>query len=131
MKLGFEDEIGPFALLNRFSDEWIVSRRASILFLVAVPLVLALTPIFFGWVNVSRVTIWTQLFGGLLGALGPIALFFLWFGMWRYWVRLDNSSARKKKIWFAVLLLGLWYGSVLYYFLVYRPQISRKARGGT
>jgi hypothetical protein len=119
--MGF-DQVGPFALLNRFRDDWIVSKRAVTLFLVSVPWILALT-FLFGWVDFTKPTIWMNIVGGVIGVAGPIALFFLWLGMWRYWVRLDRSTPAKKRIWFAILLVGFWYGSILYYFFVYRPQV--------
>jgi hypothetical protein len=122
MKLGF-DGIGPFAFLDWFRDEWLVSQRACRFFLIAVPFVLALTPIFFGWVTVTRVTLWMQFVGGVLGVLGPIAVFFLWLGMWRYWMKLDRSKGPVKRVWFVIMLIGFWYGSILYYFFVYRPQV--------
>ena len=58
---------------------------------------------------------------------GTLALFFLWLGMWRYWARLDCSTRMTKRLWFGVLLFGFWYGSCLYYFLLYRPQVRRAA----
>jgi hypothetical protein len=125
------DEIGPFALLNRFRDDWIVSRQADTLFLVSVPFIVAVTPFFFGWVNITRATVWTQLGGAVVGVLGPISLFFLWFGMWRYWMRLDSSTARTKRLWFVILLIGFWYGSMLYYFCVYRPQVISRVGADT
>lgn len=121
--------IDPFAVFDRFSDEWLVTSWASRLFLLAVPFVLAVTPVFFGWVNIRKPTPVTQVLGGTVGVVGPIALFFLWFGMWRYWVRFDTSGSRSRKVWFVILLVGLWCGSVLYYLLVYRPQISSRADG--
>jgi len=58
-----------------------------------------------------------------------ISMAFLWLGMWRYWVRLDNSGVFTKRIWFVILLFGLCYESCLYYFFVYCPQIARKVNG--
>jgi hypothetical protein len=121
------DQIGPFAFLDSFRDDWIVSRQAARLFLVSVPFILALTPFLFGWVNFTRMTIWMQIAGGVVGVTGPIASFFLWLGMWRYWMRLDRSKALRKRMWFVILLIGFEYGSVLYYFCVYRPQVISRA----
>jgi hypothetical protein len=47
-------------------------------------------------------------------------------GMWRYWLRLDHSAARKKKVWFFILLFGLQVGSTAYFFMVYLPQVNQK-----
>jgi hypothetical protein len=117
------NQLGPFAFLDSYRDDWIVSRQAVRLFLVSVPFILALTPFLFGWVNVSRMTIWMQIAVGVVGVMGPIASFFLWLGMWRYWMRLDRSKALTKRMWFVILLIGFEYGSVLYYFCVYPPQV--------
>jgi len=62
--------------------------------------------------------------------LGVPAAFFLCLGMWRYWVRLDDSNPWAKRAWFFLLLVGLWWASCLYYFLVYLPQVVRKQRSG-
>ncbi len=121
------DQIGPFTFLDRFSDDGIVSQQAARLFLVSVPFTLALTPFLFGWLNISSATIWMQIAGGVVGVVGPIASFFLWFGMWRYWMRVDTSKPIKKLVWFVILLIGFEYGSVLYYFCVYRPQVISRA----
>ena len=60
-------------------------------------------------------------FFGMIGAAGGCLLYF---SMWFYWDRLDESKTSTKRWWFVVLLLGLCYGSCLYYFFVYRPQVS-------
>lgn len=92
---------------------------------------LPLTPVFLGRVDPKSLSFWLRLPLSILGVLGPIALFFLWFGMWRYWVRIDSSKVYAKRLWFVVLLVGFWYGSCLYYFFVYRPQaIQKRGREG-
>src|ERR1700730_3299416 len=112
------DQIGPFVFLDKFRDDWIVSRQAAPLFLVALLFVLAVTPFLFGLVDLTNPNIGMKLGYGIVGVVGPVALFFLWFGMWRFWMRLDRSRARSKRVWFAILLIGFWYGSILYYFFV-------------
>ena len=120
--------IGIWWVPNRLSeDDWLTSSKIAKLFFVSSLLVIALTPVFSG-VDTSKMTFWHRLPWGLLGIVGPIALFFLWFGMWRYWLRLDNSRVWAKRVWFFILLIGFWWGSVLYYFFVYLPQIIRKTR---
>jgi hypothetical protein len=69
---------------------------------------------------------WSRLPWGILGVLGPVAIFFLWFGMWRYWVRIDRTAGWERRKWFIVLLVGFWWGSCLYCMLVYLPQIYGK-----
>jgi len=60
---------------------------------------------------------------GIEAVLGPLSVFFLWIGMWRYWIRIDNSSRREKIISFILLFVGMFYGAVIYYFFVYRSQV--------
>jgi hypothetical protein len=114
----------PSSLLR---DDWLISRRTNMLFLLSAMLVIALTPVFRG-LDTTKMTFWQRLPWGMWGILGPIGLFFLWFGMWQYWVRIDRSSAWSKRTWFFVLLIGFWWGSVLYYFFAYLPHMMRKTR---
>lgn len=111
-----------------FKDEWLVKRSAAKLFFASALLVLTLIPLFFGKVDTSRMSFWARLPWGILWTLAPIAVFFLWAGMWRYWVRIDNASRWTKRIWFVVLLIGFWWGSCLYCFFVYLPQVFRRTR---
>jgi len=113
---------------NWFRDNWLVTRQAATLFLVSTILVIALTPVLLGRVDTKEMLFWARLPWGVLGVLGPVALFFLWFGMWRYWVRIDNASKWVKRMWFLVLLIGFGWGSCLYCFLVYLPQVIRRRR---
>jgi hypothetical protein len=117
------DHIGPFGFYNWFKDDWLVSLRAVKLFLVAAIFVLGTIPIFLGRIDPAKLAIWMRFPLGIEGALGPISIFFLWIGMWRYWIRLDNSSKMAKGVSFFLLLFGMFYGSVIYYFLVYRSQV--------
>jgi len=115
-----------FSPWNWFSDEWLTTRQAAKLFFVATLLVLAVTPQAFGWVNPLKMPMWERIPWSILSMLGVLALFFLWVGMWRYWARLDYSTLATKRIWFFILLFGFWYGSCLYYYCAYRPQVGEK-----
>jgi len=95
------------------------------LFLLAIMFLVLLTPVFLGTLDPAKMPFAMRLLWAIVGIGGTISLFFLWFGMWRYWVRLDGSGVLVKRLWFGVLLFGLWWGSCLYYFFVYRPQIAR------
>ncbi len=113
---------------GRLTDEWFATSRAFLLFFVCSILTLALVPVFLGRISGREASRWLELFWGTIGVLGAPATLFLWIGMWRYWARLDRSSRWAKRLWFTVLLIGFWYGSVLYCYLVYLPQIRGKAR---
>jgi hypothetical protein len=121
----FQGYWGPW---NRFTEGWLVSRQAIRLFLVAAMFVLAVTPIFLGLVDPAKMSLPLRLLWTVVGMVGTISLFFLWLGMWRYWVRLDHSRVLVKRLWFVILLFGLWWGSCLYYFFAYRPQVTRRER---
>jgi hypothetical protein len=76
-----------------YKDEWLVTRGAAKLVLLATVAVIALTAVlFFGKTDTNAMSLAARLPVAVLGVVGPIALFFLWFGMWRYWVRLDRCS---------------------------------------
>ena len=119
---GVPMRVSAFGLWDRFDDEWVLSRQASGLFLVAIVLVLAMTGILMVPPLVREASLGMRLLSTLVGVTGPVAVFFLWLGMWRYWARLDNSTVGTKRLWFVVLLLTFWCGSCLYYFAVYRPR---------
>jgi hypothetical protein len=123
------DSWGPLKLFNRFKDDWIVTRQAAGLFLLSTILVIASAPIFEGHVDIEKMSLWARLPLTTLVIAGIVAIFFLWIGMWRYWVRIDESKAWMKKLSFVVLLLGFWYGSCVYCLAVYLPQVLRKERG--
>lgn len=121
--------IGPFWLPSALlRDDLLVSRAAATLFFVSTILLLALTPVFLSRVDPRGMSFWMKLPWEILAVIAPIGLFFLFFGMWRYWLRIDNSSKWAKRVWFLVLLLGMWYGSALYYFFAYLPQVMRRLR---
>jgi hypothetical protein len=122
------ENIGPSGLWNRFKDDWLITRQASSLFLASTILALALTPAFLGTGVTANVPLWMRIPWGILGIVGPLAVCFLWLGMWRYWVRIDDSAAYAKRLWFVILLLGFWYGSCLYCYFVYLPQVMRTRR---
>jgi hypothetical protein len=113
------------------TEEWLITRRADKLFLLSVILTLALTPIFpLNLIDFTRLSGWSRVPWNLLVIFGTPALFLLWFGMWRYWMLVDDSNRRVKRFWFFVLLLGFWYGSCLYCVTVYRSQIKRMRAAG-
>lgn len=116
---------------NLLRDEWLVSTQASRLFLIAALCVIALLPFFLGLVDPDQMSFWRRLPWGLLGIVGPVSIFFLWIGMWRYWIRIDDSSVWSKRGSFLLLLLGVWYGATIYYFFFYLPQTSQKRNSET
>ena len=117
--------LDPFGLLSRFDDDWFGSREAVVLFsLSAISSIAALA--LFAHIHPANMLSWAQLPLGLVSVAGPVGLALIYFGMWVYWVRLDDSAPWNKRAWFLILLLGPWFGSCLYCFFVYLPQVLRK-----
>jgi len=61
----------------------------------------------------------------LLGAAVAFGGFSLLVGMWFFWVKCDTSPKWQRAVWFVLLLFGFFYGAVLYYFVVYLPEVKR------
>jgi hypothetical protein len=75
----------------------------------------------------STASIWTarlsfQIVGGVLGSVGSLAGLIILFGTLTYLLKCDRSSSRL--LWLAVFLVGASFGSSLYFFVVYRKQVS-------
>jgi hypothetical protein len=108
-------------------DRLLLSPNGSQIYLWASVLALLITPIVFGFVepfSFGAPIVWNLL--GAFGALGAVAIFF---GMWRFWVAHDASQKRTKRVWFFVLLFGLWLGASVYCWSVYLPQAKAFRRG--
>lgn len=115
----------PGSFIWRFiSDEWLVSRRAAWLFAFFSTAVAGMTVALNSSVIPHRgapaAASWAL--GGVLAGFG---IFFVWGGMWRYWIARDPSPRRARRVWFLILFVGIWYGAILYYLAVYLPTIGR------
>lgn len=106
-------------LFRRVSDEWLVSRQASILFAISSILVVATIPLFAVAPRIPSHSSFANLFLGMCGCFCSVSVYFLWGGMWHYWARLDCSARTVRRAWFVVLLFGICYGAALYYLLRY------------
>jgi hypothetical protein len=113
---------------NMFGDEWLTTRRAAKLLFLATLLLPTATVQSFGWANPSDMRMWEKVVWCILAVADVLAILFLWLGMCRYWVRLDDSRAFAKRIWFPVVFFGLWWGAGLYHYCVYLPQVLCKWR---
>jgi len=105
---------------------WLTSSWAAKLLFASTFLVLALYPVFQGWIDPAKMSLLGRIVLTAFCALGTCALLFLWLGMWAYWVWLDDSKTFAKGSWFLILLFGFWYGSCLYCYFVYLPQVIRR-----
>lgn len=111
-------------------DDWLLSRVTAKVFLSAAVCIVALIPVFEGWVSSRNFPGWFQLPWTIIGMVISAGIVFLMLGMWRYWIRIDDSPRAWKRLWFFVLLFGFAYGSTVYCFFVYMPQLNRqRARG--
>jgi hypothetical protein len=122
--------VGIFWLPSRFlHDDWLISKWTNRVFLLSALCVFGLTIEYFLKIDTSKMSFWQRLPFGLTGIVEPFGLIFIWLGMWRYWARLDDSIAWVKRSSFLILLGGFWWGSVIYYFAVYLPQVARRRKG--
>jgi len=69
-----------------------------------------------------------RVLGGALGIVGAPAALILWFGMAEFCLRHDNSPTSDKILWFVVFFATAWFGSALYFFIVYRKRAQGLAR---
>jgi hypothetical protein len=107
-------------------DDWFVSPLVARLLGLSAISVIAILPGLQGFVDLTKMSFWPRLPWGILGVLSPVGSFFLWISMWRYWLRLDDSSVWMKRASFVALLIALWYGAVVYYLCVYLPQLAQR-----
>lgn len=108
-----------------FGDKWLTTRGAAKLFFLGTLLVPALAIQVFGGIVVPQLPRWERTLWGMLDIAIAAGGIFLWFGMLRYWMRFDDSRVFAKRIWFPIVLLGAVWGSFLYYYCVYLPQVLR------
>ncbi len=119
---------GLWDVLDLFPDDWLVTRRAGKLFLSSAIFMLLLTAFFLSSFTALHFSSWAKLSLDLVGMVGVFSSLFLWLGMLRYWIQIDGSPKWAKRLTLVVMVLGLWYGACLYFFIVYFPQVFRKAR---
>jgi hypothetical protein len=51
----------------------------------------------------------------------------LWIAMWYFWFGFDPSHYLKKALWFVFLFFLVPFGTLIYYFVVYRRFVSAQA----
>ena len=51
----------------------------------------------------------------------------LWIAMWYFWFGFDSSHYLKKALWFVFLFFLAPFGTLIYYFVVYRRLVSAQA----
>src|SRR5579885_3530754 len=93
--------IGPFWLPSTWlRDDWLTSYLTAKLFFLSALCVLALTPALMR-MDTTKIAFWIRLPLTPLGSPLPTGGPFLFFGMWGFWVRLENPSGWAKRVWFS------------------------------
>lgn len=107
-------------------NDGLLSKPAAWVLGISAALSIVVTPIVFGQIRITNYSTASRLFWAIAGILTPASIFFVWIGMWRYWVYNDQSKLAIRRLSFALLLVGMWYGAALYYLAVYLPQARRR-----
>ena len=107
------------------SDDWFTDKPAQVLFAASAAVIILVTVAIFEFDLFSQTaeSLLHRLFLGCVGVLAPTAVFLLWDGMRQFWLRCDRSSKTRRRFSFLLMLIGLWYGALLYYLIVYLPHI--------
>jgi hypothetical protein len=113
-------------LLDKIRDDQIVSRRAVRFFVASSLFVVGLTAFLLTGIDPAKLPFWYRLPITILVMLAVVATFSVWIGMWRFWIRLDRSSKAIRRMWFVLLLIGFWWSSCLYLYIVYFPTVRKK-----
>jgi hypothetical protein len=117
-------------LILPISRSWILSRRAQRVYFGCAILSLALSGT---WIGTRAAQIFAGNYGltpGTANLVGcsllaeTIGAALLWVAMLYFWFGFDQSSWLKRAIWFCFLALLLPFFWALYYFFVYRKQLS-------
>lgn len=117
-------------------SSWLVSKKTYTLFsysawvviFIMIFMIFLLTPFFHQIDAVAKGDIFLRIFGGVLGFVGAPASLIIFLGMTIFCVREDRSSVGTKMLWFIFFFVTAWFGSVVYFFSVYRKRVGRMAQ---
>lgn len=112
------------------SRGWLLSETARRIYFVSALLTLALMATLLG-VRMAMAAAGTRALTPSASSIVRMLLFpeiageaVLWVGMWYFWFGFDRSRYLKRAVWFVLLFLLAPFGTIFYYFLVYRRGIS-------
>ena len=116
--------------MNSVKGRWLLSNRASSLFLVSSVVVLATGFLLIALSELSRFTVPRELSANpafylpltVILTANALSAFLLLVGMLWYWMRFDDSRRFVKLLWLGSFLALGWYSMSMYYFFVYRRQ---------
>jgi hypothetical protein len=118
--------------LNEVVDRWLPGNAASSVFGIASVFALPTSAV---WYYLNEIPVPRSEFGNLAFGvgfvIGLLSILLIWLGMWRFWKIYDRSARQVKRITFAVLLFGVWFGAIAYYLFVYRRRREIDALGVT
>ena len=100
-------------------DRAVVSLTSAILFGLASSIIVVVTVITAEVNRRDDVFLHKDAILALAGALAALSVVFLWGGMWTYWVDWDTSPTATKRLWFVIMVCGVWYGAIAYFLAVY------------
>jgi hypothetical protein len=100
---------------DRIGDKWLVSRIAAALFAASA----------IASVGISVALIHLGAFPPSLWVPMALSGLLLISGMRHYWTKCDQASKTARRIWYFVLIFGVWFGAALYFGVVYLPQVKR------
>ncbi len=112
------------------SRSWLVSLTARRVYLACALLTLALIATSIGVhmaMSVAGAGALTPVAATLVKMLlypEILAAALLWIAMWYFWFGFDASHYLKKALWFVLLAFLAPFGTVIYYFVVYRRSVS-------
>jgi hypothetical protein len=117
--------LGSNWLWDRVGYRWMVSTSAACLYGAAVVFVCLGTAFWFDLIAPNgSISFLQRILWGLLGVLAPLSMIFLWTGMRRYQeyreVR-DPELVGRSRVIRLLLSVGIWYGAMIYYLVVYLP----------
>jgi hypothetical protein len=112
--------------------KWLRSKTARALFLysswvvilVGVFMVFLLSPWSERMQTIPQAKLVLEVLGGGLGFVGALASLVIWFGMITFCLREDRSPLGTKIFWLVLFFVTAWFGSVAYFFRVYRQQVQ-------
>lgn len=113
---------------RRISDEWLMSKTASVLFAICSSVIALVTAALLSGFFLAEDSPAGKLLWAIAGSSCGIGIFFLWGGMWRHWMKGKPQNRVARRIWFVIMIVGVWYGAIFYYIFVYLPSARTSDR---
>ncbi|HXM68225.1 MAG TPA: hypothetical protein VN911_15950 [Candidatus Acidoferrum sp.] len=121
-------------LYLRISRSWLFSQTAQRIYFTSSLLVFAFIGTLIG-VRMALAASGARSLAGPASSVVRMLLYpevtgvaVLWIGMWYFWFGFDTSHYLKKAVWFVLLGFLAPFGTVLYYFFVYRHLVEAQSQ---